>query len=807
MLPPLAAHSLLQPDLTRAAATPPWSVSAPTADGEPILAFLAVFDRPARHAPPPVTDDAITPDSDAEAPADLAPNLTPLPADDTAMPSDPAPLPFWAAPAPRQAMDKGAGDHPARTPNPLGMGTEPMSKVTEKAENLPAPDISLDTGSGPLDNGLSTAATAQPNRPAGSPFPLPVDRPTIPPAATDRPPTAQTWPMPPVDSLGMRRALGPASPPVLPTPHSAALTDTASATPSAGADTAATRMQPRFVPSPLQQVMSAVPNPESLTVPTPLSIMPADIRIGATAPPSLAQTAAPIATPPLYPHAVIPPGRTEPAPAQRAPMQPGIAPPPTQGAIPHITTAGFPAPILPTDRPQTAPGLDVMTSAQGPDQPELPASIAPQTAPKRLAGLPDPARAAPEEQQAYPRPAAPHAPPAFIPEPATPPVPGIAVPQAEPPVGTPSAIEDRGRATIPAKAAPQTTSLPHAAIRQGPPRQPIQDGLPVQSAPLALRPAPNDPSPLARDNPPDPRFPSTDGSPLPPSSRATSPEPASLAMSSGRHMPDPADPATGQPLLPPRPIGLGDGPQGLTARPTIPASDSIGARPLGQMPALSAAAPPTTGAAQVAAPPPPAPAATMTSEMHPPDPGDRTADVALPKPPLPLPPFLMDLPLAPSPRIDGGGGQPATNQTTPTALPDLVARQILPHVSTPGAVSVILTPIDLGTLRFEVTQKGDALHLHLTVDLPATLDLLRRQGDQMIAELRQAGFANASLSFAANDGQSGNTPSGQGQPGEDGRNPRMANPPPPLPSSPPPEAASAPLHSQRAPSGTLDLRL
>lgn len=194
-------------------------------------------------------------------------------------------------------------------------------------------------------------------------------------------------------------------------------------------------------------------------------------------------------------------------------------------------------------------------------------------------------------------------------------------------------------------------------------------------------------------------------------------------------------------------------------------------------------------------------------------PADRPAPSAPmgPSPAVPIAMPVSDSVLSPLPRIDGGSGQPGTapaTQSPPTALPDLVVRQVLPNLAAPGAVSVTLAPVDLGLLQFEVTQRGDSLHLHLTVEMPATLDLLRRQGDQMIAELRQAGFANASLSFAANDGQAGNGQTGNGQaghghPGSDGRNAPMT----PVRTAQPPPQDLAPSSPLRASVGTLDLRL
>ena len=165
-------------------------------------------------------------------------------------------------------------------------------------------------------------------------------------------------------------------------------------------------------------------------------------------------------------------------------------------------------------------------------------------------------------------------------------------------------------------------------------------------------------------------------------------------------------------------------------------------------------------------------------------------------------PIAADLPLADRalPRGDAVVGKTSLPQAPPTALPDLVIWQIPPNIGKEGIVSVTLAPVELGALRFEVTSRGEGLHLHLTVDAAATLDLLRRQGDQILAELRQAGFAQASLSFAPGGGQSG-----AGSPGGDARSGGAGG----GASSPQSQGSDpAPLH--RLPTaglGLLDLRL
>lgn len=69
-----------------------------------------------------------------------------------------------------------------------------------------------------------------------------------------------------------------------------------------------------------------------------------------------------------------------------------------------------------------------------------------------------------------------------------------------------------------------------------------------------------------------------------------------------------------------------------------------------------------------------------------------------------------------------------------------------------GPVTVLLSPDELGTVRFEVQERGDSIHVSLTIERPETLDLLRRHVDQLVGEFRQAGFSGASFSFSGSGG-------------------------------------------------------
>lgn len=111
-----------------------------------------------------------------------------------------------------------------------------------------------------------------------------------------------------------------------------------------------------------------------------------------------------------------------------------------------------------------------------------------------------------------------------------------------------------------------------------------------------------------------------------------------------------------------------------------------------------------------------------------------------------------------------------------------------------GPVTLTLRPEELGTLQFRMTQTPDALHIHLAVDEIPTLDLLRRHADQLLADLRQAGFTGATLTFGTNTGGTGSGAGGTPQ----GASPDHSAYAPAAPQTAPPS---------RPATGTLDLRL
>jgi hypothetical protein len=101
----------------------------------------------------------------------------------------------------------------------------------------------------------------------------------------------------------------------------------------------------------------------------------------------------------------------------------------------------------------------------------------------------------------------------------------------------------------------------------------------------------------------------------------------------------------------------------------------------------------------------------------------------------------------------------------PTLSPTLLAATsptIVDMVQTgnDGPLELALSPEELGRLTISIKHDGDFVRVTVIADRPETLDLMRRHGGDLVADLRQAGFSGASLSF--------------GQGGQGGQ-PRFAN--------------------------------
>ncbi len=134
--------------------------------------------------------------------------------------------------------------------------------------------------------------------------------------------------------------------------------------------------------------------------------------------------------------------------------------------------------------------------------------------------------------------------------------------------------------------------------------------------------------------------------------------------------------------------------------------------------------------------------------------GARNPDTSLP----PSPTAISDparLPSTPPPQTNGAV---TAMQPAPIALPPRLGADLIALTKSPsrGSVEILLNPEELGHLRFEIHQKADQLRVVLSVERPETMDLLRRNTDQLLGEFRAAGFSGASLSFGNWDHQNSN---------------------------------------------------
>lgn len=189
------------------------------------------------------------------------------------------------------------------------------------------------------------------------------------------------------------------------------------------------------------------------------------------------------------------------------------------------------------------------------------------------------------------------------------------------------------------------------------------------------------------------------------------------------------------------------------------------------------------------APPPeaaePAPDVAVVDQTAPVSPPDVPLATAAPQ----MPPDTRQtaMPTDPPP-------PPAEPDRNPVAVPRQVAEGLSGALATtPGSdrIELVLSPEELGRVRFELRAEGDSLQVTLTAERPETMELLRRHLPELLTELRQAGYGTATLNF----GQSGNSGSGAAfEAPDDGDVPP--------PSEPLPVSRPAPVQT-----GGLNLRL
>jgi hypothetical protein len=96
------------------------------------------------------------------------------------------------------------------------------------------------------------------------------------------------------------------------------------------------------------------------------------------------------------------------------------------------------------------------------------------------------------------------------------------------------------------------------------------------------------------------------------------------------------------------------------------------------------------------------------------------------------------------------GAAPATISPT-TALVSALPHHIrtLAAADKPQSLELSLTPEELGKLRILFTPDGDKIRVVIQAERPETLELLRRNADNLSADLRQSGYSGTSFSFAS----------------------------------------------------------
>ena len=214
----------------------------------------------------------------------------------------------------------------------------------------------------------------------------------------------------------------------------------------------------------------------------------------------------------------------------------------------------------------------------------------------------------------------------------------------------------------------------------------------------------------------------------------------------------------------PQPVPQLEGPASQQ-QPTIaaPDADTLQALPPAQRVATFAAAdnPPQTNASPVETTSPldtakkPAPDHPVAQPVAADTGGKDTAANPAPTPVQTVAPAIAAVDLPPLARLDHiapSAPPPLSHHLATQAAPHLPAAlsaQLLHHsadAKTSG-VDVLLQPEELGHVKFQIQQHGDNVRILLSAERPETVELLRRNADQLLQEFRQSGFSQASLSF------------------------------------------------------------
>lgn len=143
---------------------------------------------------------------------------------------------------------------------------------------------------------------------------------------------------------------------------------------------------------------------------------------------------------------------------------------------------------------------------------------------------------------------------------------------------------------------------------------------------------------------------------------------------------------------------------------------------------------------------------------HPPNEGDTPDPQARDQQP---PPDTPAEPVPDAPRPDPAP-EPAPEQIRPHAIDRAEVRSAAPEVeaarkAAPAPETAPLSPEppaaqdDLGQIQVMFEREGDATRITLIADKPETVDLMRRNADQLQQELTREGFSHTDLNFAERD--------------------------------------------------------
>jgi flagellar hook-length control protein FliK len=104
--------------------------------------------------------------------------------------------------------------------------------------------------------------------------------------------------------------------------------------------------------------------------------------------------------------------------------------------------------------------------------------------------------------------------------------------------------------------------------------------------------------------------------------------------------------------------------------------------------------------------------------------------------------------------------QVPTQFSAKAGIPQHIPRQLAEIIHTGGgkSVDVALSPEELGRVRLSISQAEGGLVVSVQAERPETLDMLRRNIDQLDQELRLLGYADPGFSFSHEGGDTGEQP-------------------------------------------------